>query len=88
MQEYCDAGNLGDYNIIHGDRQRGQLPTGHAMVGEWHWIERFIRSHGVGLVSARQMEAALVLCLFGLHLPAGRATFVTAEPAACTAGRH
>jgi len=31
MQEYCDAGNLGDC-IIQGDRQDGQLPTGHAMV--------------------------------------------------------
>lgn len=32
VQEYCDAGNLGDYCIIHGDKQDGQLPTGHAMV--------------------------------------------------------
>lgn len=31
-QEFCDAGNLADYAIIHGDRQQGQLPTGHAMV--------------------------------------------------------
>lgn len=32
LQEYCDAGNLGDYAIIHGDRQPGQLPLGHEMV--------------------------------------------------------
>lgn len=31
-QEFCDAGNLGDYCIIHGSRQEGQLPTGHEMV--------------------------------------------------------
>lgn len=32
VQEYCDAGNLADYTIIHGNRQQGQLPTGHAML--------------------------------------------------------
>eukprot|EP00879_Flechtneria_rotunda_P003461 GHRR01003690.1.p1 GENE.GHRR01003690.1~~GHRR01003690.1.p1 ORF type:complete len:696 (+),score=190.53 GHRR01003690.1:393-2480(+) len=80
VQEYCDAGNLGEYCIIRGDRQQGQLPEGHDMLRLLFRLKEVAEGmnylHQQGVVHGDLKSGNVMLCVSPIS-PYGRMAKIT-----------